>query len=69
MSMLPSSILIGPAAVGLMSNSKISVGSHTVAHAFGMSTTPLMCPCTGAAQGGLIEAKLRQGFASFAMAE
>ena len=48
MSMLPSSILIGPAAVGLMSNSKISVGSHKVAHAFGTSTTPLMWPCTGA---------------------
>ena len=38
----------GPAALGLMSNSKICVGSHKVAQALGMSTTPLMCPCTGA---------------------
>jgi hypothetical protein len=32
----------------MMSKSKISVGSHSVAQAFGTSTTPLMCPCTGA---------------------
>ena len=38
----------GPSMPGLMSNSKISVGSHSVAHEFGMSTTPLMWPCTGA---------------------
>ena len=44
----PAMCRIGPAAVGLMSNSKISVGSQSVAQAFGMSTTPLMCPCTGA---------------------
>ena len=40
--MLPSSILMGPAAVGLMSNSKISVGNHKVAQALGTSTTPLI---------------------------
>ena len=34
----------GPAADGLMSKSKICVGSHKVAHAFGISTTPLICP-------------------------
>ena len=28
--------------------SKISVGSHSVAQALGMSTTPLIWPCTGA---------------------
>ena len=39
---------VGPSMPGLMSNSKISVGSHSVAHEFGMSTTPLMWPCTGA---------------------
>ena len=48
MLMLPSRWMIGPAADGLMSNWKISVGSHSVAQAFGMSTTPLMWPCTGA---------------------
>jgi DNA-binding CsgD family transcriptional regulator len=46
MSMLPSRCLIGPAALGLMSKSKICVGNHKVAHAFGISTTPLMWPCT-----------------------
>jgi hypothetical protein len=35
---------LGPEAPGLMSKSKISVGSQSVAHEFGMSTTPLMCP-------------------------
>ena len=39
---------LGPSAPGLMSKSKISVGSQSVAQEFGMSTTPLMCPCTGA---------------------
>jgi len=39
---------IGPSAFGMMSNSKISVGSHSVAQALGISTTPEMCPCTGA---------------------
>ena len=38
----------GPSMPGLMSNSKISVGSHNVAQELGMSTTPLMWPCTGA---------------------
>lgn len=33
---------VGPFADGLMSKSKIAVGSHSVAQAFGMSTTPLM---------------------------
>jgi hypothetical protein len=44
----PSKNFVGPAALGLMSKSKICVGSHKVAHAFGTSTTPLMWPCTGA---------------------
>ena len=48
MSIEPSRKRVGPAALGLMSNSKMSVGNHSVAHALGMSTTPLMCPCTGA---------------------
>jgi hypothetical protein len=48
MSMLPSIIFIGPAAFGLMSKSKICVGSHSVAQELGTSTTPLMWPCTGA---------------------
>src|SRR5450830_794113 len=39
--MLPSSMTMGPAAVGLMSNSNISVGSQSVAQALGTSTTPL----------------------------
>lgn len=48
MSMLPSRYLTGPEAFGLMSNSKICVGSHRVAQALGTSTTPLIWPCTGA---------------------
>lgn len=36
--------LVGPAAHGMTSKSKMSVGSHKVAHAFGMSTTPEMWP-------------------------
>ena len=44
----PSMNLVGPAALGLMSKSKICVGSHSVAQALGTSTTPLMWPCTGA---------------------
>jgi len=40
--------LTGPEAFGPMSNSNICVGNHSVAQALGMSTTPLMCPCTGA---------------------
>jgi hypothetical protein len=32
--------LIGPAALGITSNAKMSVGSHKVAQALGMSTTP-----------------------------
>ena len=38
----------GPADDGMISKSKISVGKYSVAQAFGMSTTPLICPCTGA---------------------
>jgi hypothetical protein len=41
-------ILLGPEALGRISKSKISVGKYKVAQAFGMSTTPLMCPWTGA---------------------
>src|SRR5689334_15070055 len=48
MSMLPSIIFTGPAAFGLMSKSKICVGSQSVAQELGTSTTPLMWPCTGA---------------------
>lgn len=44
----PLMCLIGPTDDGMMSKSKISVGSHSVAQAFGTSTTPEMCPCTGA---------------------
>ena len=44
----PVTCLIGPAALGITSKSKMSVGSHKVAQAFGMSTTPEICPCTGA---------------------
>jgi hypothetical protein len=36
--------LVGPAALGMTSKSKMSVGSHKVAQAFGMSTTPEMWP-------------------------
>jgi hypothetical protein len=39
--------LIGPAALGITSKSKMSVGSHRVAQAFGMSTTPEMWPWHG----------------------
>jgi hypothetical protein len=39
---------VGPAADGMMSKSKISVGSHSVAQAFGISTTPEMWPWHGA---------------------
>jgi hypothetical protein len=39
---------VGPAALGVMSKSKISVGMAKVAHAFGMSTMPLIRPSTGA---------------------
>ncbi|MNG38500.1 hypothetical protein D3C84_1262300 [compost metagenome] len=46
--MLPSMNFTGPEAFGLMSKSKMPVGSHSVAHEFGTSTTPLMWPCTGA---------------------
>ena len=48
MSMSPLMCLIGPAELGIMSKSKISVGSHSVAQALGTSTTPEMWPCTGA---------------------
>jgi hypothetical protein len=44
----PSRNFVGPAAVGLMSNSKMPVGIQSVAQAFGMSTTPEMWPWTGA---------------------
>lgn len=47
-SALPRSCGRGPSTPGLMSKSKISVGRYNVAQAFGMSTTPEMCPCTGA---------------------
>jgi hypothetical protein len=48
MSMPPLMCLVGPAALGMMSKSKMSVGSHSVAQALGISTTPEICPCTGA---------------------
>jgi hypothetical protein len=35
--------LTGPADVGMTSKSKISVGSHSIAQAFGISTTPDIC--------------------------
>src|SRR5262245_29050334 len=38
----------GPAALGLISKSKISVGIASVQQALGMSTMPLMRPSTGA---------------------
>ena len=44
----PLMCLIGPAALGMMSKSKISVGRYKVAQALGISTTPEMWPCTGA---------------------
>jgi len=40
--------LIGPADDGITSKSKISVGSHSVAQAFGTSTTPEIWPWHGA---------------------
>ena len=46
--MSPVMCLIGPADDGMMSKSKISVGSHSVAQAFGTSTTPEMWPWHGA---------------------
>ena len=46
--MSPVMCLIGPADDGMMSKSKISVGSHSVAQALGMSTTPEMWPWHGA---------------------
>jgi hypothetical protein len=48
MSTPPLICLMGPDAFGMTSNSKMSVGSHNVAQALGMSTTPEMWPCTGA---------------------
>ena len=44
----PFTCLIGPAALGMMSKSKISVGSQSVAQALGISTTPEMWPWHGA---------------------
>src|SRR4051794_14710068 len=44
----PSNCLVGPAAHGMTSKSKMSVGSHKVAQALGMSTTPEMWPWHGA---------------------
>jgi hypothetical protein len=44
----PLTCFIGPADDGMISKSKISVGRYSVAQAFGMSTTPLIWPCTGA---------------------
>jgi len=46
--MSPLICLIGPADDGMMSKSKISVGSHSVAQALGTSTTPEMWPWHGA---------------------
>src|SRR5439155_20037328 len=36
----PFTCVIGPLALGMTSKSKMSVGSHSVAQALGMSTTP-----------------------------
>src|SRR5690606_28816758 len=47
-SIAPDTFAPGPSALGLSSISKISVGNQNVAQALGISTTPLMCPCTGA---------------------
>ncbi|MCP1962988.1 hypothetical protein ACVIU4_000081 [Bradyrhizobium barranii subsp. barranii] len=44
----PVMCLMGPAAEGITSKSKISVGSHSVAQALGTSTTPEMWPWHGA---------------------
>ncbi len=38
----PLMCLIGPEAFGITSKAKISLGNHSVAHALGISTTPLM---------------------------
>ena len=46
--MSPVMCLIGPADDGMMSKSKISVGSHSVAQALGTSTTPEIWPWHGA---------------------
>lgn len=46
---MPGSMRGGSPAPGRMSMSKISVGKYTVAHAFGMSTTPEKRPSMGAA--------------------
>lgn len=43
-SMEPSRYLVGPSALGIISHSKISFGSHSVAQAFGISTTPEIWP-------------------------
>jgi hypothetical protein len=40
--------LAGPAALGMMSKPKMYLGSHSVAQALGISTTPEICPRTGA---------------------
>ncbi len=47
-SMPPVRCLVGPAALGITSNAKMSVGSHSVAQALGISTTPDMWPWQGA---------------------
>ena len=44
----PVRCLVGPAALGITSNAKMSVGSHSVAQALGISTTPDMWPWHGA---------------------
>src|SRR5690606_19324064 len=44
----PVTFFVGPSAEGFTSKSKISVGNQRVAQALGISTTPLICPCTGA---------------------
>ena len=45
---IPGSICMGPLAEGLMSKSKMAVGRYTVAHEFGISTTPEKRPSIGA---------------------
>ena len=47
-SMEPSRCLTGPSAFGIRSHSNMSVGSQSVAQAFGMSTTPEIWPWQGA---------------------
>lgn len=44
----PSRYFVGPSAFGIISHSKMSLGSQSVAQALGISTTPEICPCTGA---------------------